>query len=274
MVAANFINRRQGYDKSSRTIEDKYQVEVDVANDQSAAIAAVEAKSVPYGYVTESIQASHINRNPMWYEVNVTYKLNPAGGVSDDDPLSRPSILSASYEEWTEAYDIDNSDTPKPVVNSAGDPFQTYPQRRNGSLILQITKNIASYAAIAYDAIKFTTNANAVSINGTTYAADTLLYLPPTVQEVWEQIGANTHHYYNVTFRLAADAGKHLHKVADRGYRQLLNGKLVPILDGYNAPTEDPWPLNGTGWALGPQEVPATLTFKPYASVAWNIDFS
>lgn len=274
MATAGFIKRTKGYDRSSKTIEDTYQVNVDIDNDVDAAIAAVEALPVPSGYIVDNVSASHINRNPQWFEVRITYKLNVFGGESYDDPLNRPSVLSASYEEWTEAYDEDYSDTPKPVANSAGDPFQSFPQRKNGSLVLQITKNFASFDAPGYDAVKFTTNSAAVTIRGTVYAAKTLLFLPPTVQEVWEQLGDTTHHYYTVTFRLQTDTGLHQQNIADRGYRQLVDGELVKILGGDNLPTEDPWPLDGSGVAKPAGSAPGTLTFIPYDKAAWGIDFS
>jgi len=276
MTTANFIKRTKGYDKSSKTIEDTYQVNVDTANDVDSAIAAVEAMAVPANYATDGVSATHINRNPMWYEARVTYKQSTSGGGGGaDDPLSRPSVLSMSYEEWEEPYDVDHSDTPLTVANSAGDPFQTFPQRKNGTMNIQIAKNFASFAAGPYDAIKFTTNATSVTIRGAVFLADTLLFLPPTAQEVWEQIGTTTHHYYAVTFRLAADAGKHLHQVADRGYRQIVNGKHVKIRDGDQQPTEDPWPLDGGGVAkASAADAPATRTFQPYASASWGIDFS
>jgi hypothetical protein len=276
MPTAIFINRSDGYDKTSKTIEDTYQVNVDAANDEESAKAAVEARPVPDGYVIDSLNASHINRNPLWFEVRVTYRQSTAsGGVGADDPLARPSILSASFEEWTEPYDVDYSDPVKPVTNSAGDPFQAYPQRKNGSLVIQITKNFAGFDAAFYDAIKFTTNASPVTIKGTTYAADVLLFLPPTAQEVNENNGSSSEHFFSTTFRLASDVGKHRQYVADRGYREIGDEGPVPIRDGVNGPTEDPWPLDGEGGAKASIDaVPEVLAFVPYRSANWGIDFS
>lgn len=210
MTTANFIKRSKGYDKSAKTITDVYQVQVDAANDTDDAIAAVEAVAVPGGYFTDSVNASHINRNPFWYEVTATYKQTISGGGGGaDDPLERPSVLSASYEEWTEGYDIDfTTPTPKPVTNSAGDPFQAYPQRKNGRLVLQVTKNFAAFNAV--------------------------------------------------------------------GYRQVSSGEPFPILDGNGNPTEEPWPLNGSGAPLALGATPAELTFRhrtsnPSAAICWGI---
>ncbi len=278
MTTTHFIQRTKGYDRSARTIEDAYRVRVDAPNDTDAAIAAVEARPVPAGYLVDNVRAAHINRNPLWFDVRITYKQPlTLGGTGADDPLTRPSTLSASYDEWTEPYDTDHTpapDGPKPVVNSAGDPFQSFPERKAGTLVLQVTKNVATFDAVAYDAIKFTTNASAVTIRGTVYPKDTLLFLPPTVQEVYEQIGSQTYHYFTVTYRLAADANRHRHPIADRGYREQVNGEMLPILDGEKRPTEEPWPLDGSGRAKPAGSAPATLTFQPYASAAWGIDFS
>jgi len=275
MASVNHIKRSDGDETSQQVIEDTFNVNVDAANDSATAKALAAAIAPPVGYVISSVRATHINRNPFWYEVAVTYtKTVAGGGVGNDDPLARPSVLSASYEEWTEPYDEDfTAPTPLTVQNSAGDPFQNLPQRKNGTPILQITKNFATMNLVALDAIKFTTNSGLVTIKGAGFAADTLLFLPPTAQEVWEQVGSTTHNYFTLNFRLAADAGKHLQKVADRGFRQVSAGDLLPILDGNGNPTEDPWPLNGLGGAKAAGAKPETLTFKPYNSASWGINF-
>lgn len=278
-ATVGFISRTKGYDEGTPTIEDTYQVLVETANDTDAAIAAVEARGVPgLGYRTRSIRAAPIKRNPLWFEVTASYK-GLTGGATSTDPLDRPSVLSGSYEEWTGPYFEDRSPTPKLVVNSAGDRFEEMPQRKFGSLVLQVTKNVATYNAATYDAIKFTTNGLASTIKGTAYGVDTLLFLPPSVQEVYEQVGTTEYHYFTVTFRLATDADLHRHVVSDRGFKQFFLGDSVWILSGDNQPVESPWPLDGAGVALTAAQVaagtaPAELTFLPYESKSWGVDFS
>ncbi len=276
---ANFIKRSKGYTKGEKTVEDTYQCLVDALNDVDAAIAAVEAKPVPTGYILDGVTAAHINRNPLAFETRATYRQSVAGGGATD-PLDRPSVLSGSYDEWTEDYFIDNSATPKHVVNTAGDRFESFPQRKNGDPVLQITKNYSDLALPFYDSIKYTTNSGSVTIKGIVFAANTLLFLPPSFQEVYEQIGATTHHYFAVTFRLAADSDGHVHLIPNRGFKELNDdGDLVPILTKVGTPVETPWPLvTADGPNIGAAKPPGStadlLEFLPYPEEDWGINFN
>ena len=229
----------------------------------AAAVAAVLALTTPTGYVFDSLRPGHVNRNPLWYRITITYS-TPAGGATSESPLDRPSILTGSYDEWTEVYFEDRSDPVKKAINTAGDRIDPLPQRKNGSLILQITKNIASYPAGDYDNFKYTTNTNAITIRGITYTADTLLFLPPTVQEVWESIGTAIYHYFATTFRLATDANKHKQKYESRGYYSIEASTYKPILDKAGLPVTAPWPLDSSGYAAASAgATPALITLVP-----------
>lgn len=254
-----------------------YLVETTALDDgHDAAIAKVKDLPSLDGYKRESTEAEYVNRNPLWFQVTDTWTFKPESFPQDDDPLERPSILSSTYEEWTEPYFVDEDDPAKPVVNSAGDPFDPLPQRKNGSLVLQITKNFAAFDAAGYDAIKFTTNAVAQTIRGTVYPIGSLLFLPPTVQEIYEIVNLTEHHYYQTTFRLAVDSALHVDPVEDRGLNESTTDSYrnAPILDAAGNPVTQPAPLDGAGQAKARGEEPEIITFYPYASANWGIDWT
>jgi len=271
------IARRKEYPGDGATRTDTYLVGTTALEDGAdAAISKVEDDfSPPSGFQRDAIGAEHINRNPLWFQVTVTYKQILGGGGATDDPLTRPSILTSSYEEWTEAYFKDESDPVKVLVNSAGDVYDPLPKRRNGSMILQITKNHSSFPAPSYDAIKFTLNAVNVTIRGTTYLAGVLLFLPATVREMYEVVGTTEFHYYQTTFRLAVDSGLHAENIENRGFNEYVpGGKLRPIVDDTGNPVNMPWALDSGGLAKDAGAEPSVTAYQPYASVDWGLDFS
>lgn len=268
-ISENPSTTRQG-----NSIQYVYLVETTSLSDgpATAEAAVVGLGLQPAGYVLDSLTSKHVNRNPLWYQVTITFKT--LNGESTTDPLSRPSVLTSSYSESTEPYFKDS--TGKMVVNTAGDPFDPMPKIRVGSLILQVTKNMASFPAVQYDTLKYTTNSGAVVIRTTTYAADTLLFLPPTVQEVWESIGGIFYHYFATTFRLAASKDQHKDKLSSRGYRELKTPGAKPTWvtgdDGHTV--AQPVGLDSAGKEVAAGGTPDEITFQPYKSTNWGIDFS
>jgi len=273
-LSPNLIARKKGNRSDRQTWEYTYLVQTtDLADGPSVALAAVTALLPPSGYRLTDVDSAHRQRNPLWFQVVAIYERNTAG-VEGDDPLARPSILTGSWEEWTEAYFIDADD--KLVVNFAGDRFEDFLQRKRGSMVLQITKNLATFPAPTYDAIKFTTNSVAETIRGTIYPIDTLLFLPPTVNEQYETVGETEFHYYATTFRLAADEAFHQHTIEQRGYQQLVGdpAEKLPILDDAGEPVAAPWPLNSDGTAKAIGAAADVEAFRPYERANWGIDFS
>jgi len=85
--------------------------------------------------------------NSLWIDVDIEYQI-PKRPDNEPNPLLRQSILTSSYDELTEAYFKDSDD--KLVTTSAGERFENFPMRRNGNLLLQITKNFSAFPAVAY----------------------------------------------------------------------------------------------------------------------------
>jgi DNA-directed RNA polymerase specialized sigma24 family protein len=97
------------------------------------------------------------------------------------NPLDRAPEISYGNTDATEDYFLDHSKPdPKPVVNSAGDTFESNLSRETGETVLTITVNEATFSPVYFDHFKHTVNENAVTIDGTTYAAGTLKLSPPT----------------------------------------------------------------------------------------------
>lgn len=271
------IEHRNGWESTGRVITRTYQVQCSSIEDgPAAARAAVSALPRPAGLILQRIEASHIDRSPLWFTVEAEYA-PPRGRPSNqaDDPLERPSLLSTSYDEFTELYIVDALGTP--VLNTAFDRFDPMPQRRNGNLILQVTKNLASNPILLWDQLKFSTNAAAVTIRGTTFPADTLLFLPVTAQEQYERHEDQEYFFFQTTFRLAAEAAKHKHVTESTGTYALYGDgeggwEKKPIMfDGLKV--DKPWPLDANGQVKEADEPGEEQTFFPYPSLNWGIDF-
>ena len=275
VIKTRRISYKELLDGSTSSIQSKYLVKCDRLMDTSSAIAAIAAKPIPQDYWIWKLTADANVNDSHWIDVDIEYQI-PNRPDAEPNPLLRKSILTSSYDEITEAYFQDSDD--EFVVNTAKQRFENFPMRRNGNLLLQITKNFSAFPAVAYDNIKYTRNQSAITIKGTTYAAGTLLFLPATVAENNEFSPATgiNYHFFITTFRLLADHGTHLHKIDSRGYFKKNGSKLEKI---YN-PTDgtiptSPWPLdvNG-GMKPDPGDAPHIMTFKPYALSEWGIDFS
>lgn len=269
-------SQRDGYEGGRTYQEQTYQVRTTALTDGSiAARAAVLALGLNTGWYCSRLVSDPWEDLPLCFKVVIAQD-KPIWPI---DPTLRPSILTGDWEEISKIYTMDCSSTPQPVVTSALNRLDPPPTRKTGKPTLRITKNLTSYPVVAYDALKYTRNADTVTIAGTTYAAGTLLFLPPTVQENYDPIGGVVYHYFATGFRLLADHAGHVDLASDRDYDQWITGGSgairVPILDKTGQRVTSPWPLDGSGHAKASAgDAPAVLTFVPYALVSWGIDFS
>ena len=210
----------------------------------------------------------------------------PTGGfVVVDNPLNRPPEVTWNANESTCAYFLDHSDPPKPVVNSAGEPFDNYLERETGELGIQITMNEAAFDAAASDELSHTINAGPVIIDQTTFAEGTLKLSPITATKVSELVETEgvtqKFTYYKKTYNLKARRDGWLDKPIDTGLNERVGDlaigfKLKPIVDVTNAPVKKPWPLNGGGKKQSgdPTVPPVALEFKPYKPAAWSFPWN
>jgi len=269
-------SQRDGYEGGRIYQEQTYLVETtDLADGSIAARLAVLDLGFYAGWYCSKLTSEPWEGSPLWFKVEIAQDL-PIWPI---DPTLRPAVLTGDWDEVNKIYTMDCSSTPQPVLTSALNRLDPPPQRKTGKPTMRITKNLTSYPVVAYDAIKYTRNADAVTIKGTTYAAGTLLFLPPTVQENYEQISGNVYHYFATGYRLSADHLCHVDLASDRDYDQWITGGTgairVPILDKTGQRVTSPWPLDGLGHAMPHAgDTPATLTFVPYALASWGLDFS
>lgn len=256
-----------------------------ITDESEAILAAVPTIGQPHDKDTSAkatgIEASPVNDSGVHFEVTVEYAGTGVLGMPAN-PLDRPAEISYGFQDATESYFIDRSDPPKPVANSAGDPFDSFLERETGWLVLTINTNEPTHNPVVADAFSHTTNREAVTIDGITYAAGTLKLSPITAQKVKERIEEEgvvmEVQYYKRTYVLKARKDGWKEKPLDLGLNELIAdpdptkpGKLKPIVDSVNAPIRRPWPLNGAG-RKKPKgtETAATLEFLPYAEASWS----
>ena len=272
IVAIGLMGDSGGFANNSVTIEIKYQVQTSSVDDTRAeVIAAVTAITPPVGYRLKTCKATRMSVNPLFWDVDAGYDI-PNEDV--ENPLDRPSRLNGEPQEWVEKYFVDSEGVR--VMTSAFEVPSELPERGNGRQILTIEKNLAEYPADAWDEIKYTRNAEDITIRGTIYAAGKLLFLPVRVSEEVEKVGGTRYRYFKHTFRLVVDKDMHVQTFEDRGLFALDLGTGEQYRIWKNGrPVEKPWPLDDVGQELpNADDEPNTFDMKPYPLATWGIDFN
>ncbi|HEV2294098.1 MAG TPA: hypothetical protein VGR35_09580 [Tepidisphaeraceae bacterium] len=201
------------------------------------------------------------------------------------NPLDRPPEISYSYTEFTKPYFMDRSKPdPKPVVNTAGDPFEQYLERDDGELVINITINEPTFDVLAMDELKHTKNEGICHIDGTSFAPGTLKVSAPSAQRIIENIEGEggtiqRFKYYRVTYVVKARKKGWDDEVLSYGLSELVPDpkdplkpkRLRPIWDGTSQSVRKPWPLDAEGKRMpNPFDKPATQTFVPYDPMDWS----
>lgn len=193
-------------------------------------------------------------------------------------PFDQPPVITWDFSSANQTYFIDNSSTPKPVVNSAGQPFEQLLERETGTVVVTYKKNVASFdpaQAITYcgDGVHAkAVNSDALTIDGAPLTANQVLMGGMQASE-WKL--TNGIRYRELTFTLKL-RGSWDDTIADTGFNELVSGNLTPIYmtdadpTKPNIPTDKQWPLDGSGVGKDDSsDPPATLTFKPYKPLAF-----
>jgi hypothetical protein len=188
------------------------------------------------------------------------------------DPLAQPAEVSWDFSDASENYFLDNSPTPKYVINSAGEPFEKLPSRETGSLRATVKKNVALYSATVAKGFKDMVNADGFALDGVSISSGQAKMKAWTCGSVQYQNG--------VPFRVATQVidlrQTWIDTTDDRGFNEIdpnNSGKLKQIVIGNSPPTkpDNPWPLDGSGAAKpNASDPPAQLTFQPYATVGFS----
>jgi hypothetical protein len=279
-------SRRSSYRSGSLTHTREWLVATDDINDGTVlAMTAVpqpgQHHPVDFGAIVTSIEAQPHDNSDKLFLVQIEYTTTTFGMPAS--PLNAKPDISYGSSDATEAYFQDHT-TPdrKRCCNSAGDPFESFPERETGELTITITVNEETFNPVTMDGFRHTLNQEPVSIDGVTYAAGTLKLSPPTAQKVTDTIegeggGSQTFVYYRVTYLLKAKADGWDDKILDVGTNELIKdpakptdpGKLRPIVDSVNSPVKKPWPLAQGRKKPSPDAQADELVFKPYKSVTW-----
>lgn len=286
------FDKRRGSIRDGKEIHVRcYRVRVEKGEGTPEALHAegIPTDLQPYStgspFLAQSWDCQAVPNTALHFDVTVEfYTLDPLSHAAQKttEPVQRFPDISYGASEGTEPYFIDKSATPKPVVNSAGEPFEQYLQRDTGARTITYTRNEASFDPNAMDAYKNTTNDAAVTIDGVEYPTDTLKLAIVTAQKVsetWRNEGVDTvATYYKVTYPLKHRAeGWHDHPL-DVGYQCAADidgttGKisaLTPIVNAAGVPVSKPWPLDGEGAAASLTAAPIELDFVPYAPADWT----
>ncbi len=185
-----------------------------------------------------------------------------------EDPLDKPLEVDWDFTDAREKYFYDRSDTPKPVLTSAGETFEELLERDTGSLVATITRNIDGNAydpAVAID-YKDAVNSTAFKLEGKQIAVGQakLKAYTASAKKTENQITYRVARWV-IEFRKSWDD-----VIEDRGLREkkTVAGKVIlaPIMHLQPpVPVEKPWPLDGAGVKkTNASDTPSTLTFKPY----------
>jgi hypothetical protein len=209
------------------------------------------------------------------YYYKVTYSSDngatSAGGSTIENPLNRPNRITWSGEESTEYYFRDRDD--EPVVTSAGELFETMPERDRSDPVVTIVSNQATFDATK--AIEYVNAVNSVAFSfsdgKSTWTVGTGVAKMGTIvaSELKSENGVE---YYEVTYpiKLRDDGWRDF--IEDRGYKFLdANGKQQDILDGTQKKVTTPYPLDGSGGKKeNATDTPASREFKPYNELPFS----
>jgi hypothetical protein len=197
-------------------------------------------------------------------------------------PLDMIAKIEWDFSEASESYFYDKTDagTPCPcgttagdngcpVVNSAGQPFDSIPTRETGSITATITKNVAADFDISLFLIfRECINEAGFTVDGVSLDAKQAKVSGANVSDV--QLSAGDH--YRVVKLVLKFKQSWDDAFADMGYYEkdgsggLTEIVRVGILAGSKPEAvKKPWPLNGSGVAQSDSTTaPAKLTYFPY----------
>jgi hypothetical protein len=207
----------------------------------------------------------------------VTADYEPAEqGELDPNPLARKDEISGDFGSESETYFKDHSSTPKFVLNSAGECFESFPERTTGAFGITITGNRASFSPSLYASYlrPNAVNSDSVTVRG----------IPIGVGEAkltgisFSRQTEGAYSFWQVKWSLAL-APSWDQEINDRGYNQKVGTRLEPITVLVGAAPNQvpervtkPHPLYGSGAKkTNPYDDPAVLTFKPYPARAFGV---
>lgn len=213
------------------------------------------------GLICTRVFPKRSTQHPTIFEVQVEFKnVPPAQSGKQNVNISvTPSIYE--QDAW---FDADNN----PIQNSAGDRYNPTLKKAYYDADIQVTfdcdGSTAQAAINAGEACegKYSKGAVTMTVNGVTktYGAGTILFLTTGYSTIYTGVAPYSWKM-NYHFRYRADGWKNI--VIDRGLRENVGGKMVPICSAGGVRVSEPVNLDGTGLAAAPG-VTKTQTYDMY----------
>lgn len=141
------------------------------------------------GTTVNSIEADPKDNSDRHFEVTVESSDADESETFAVHPLDRPPEVTWTTETTEPCFiDVDD-EKPKPVTNSAGDPFDQFLERECGEMVITVAMNVDYHDAADADLYSHRVNREHVTVDGTTYAPGTLKLSPiqaTRVIEIWQ----------------------------------------------------------------------------------------
>jgi len=204
------------------------------------------------------------------YKVKVEYS-EPTGLVSTDTkevaPWEEDPVVSYDFSNYQTTLEKDKSDDKLPVVNSAGDPFDSQPMVDNNIMRVSISRASLSYdAQVAFNLVN-TINEDIETVGGIdcpNHWAKLLKWAGSTA--TWKDSDGREHYYYTESIEIEICMDSWDLKILDCGFRDI---EKAPLKDKDKKPVTSPALLNGAGYQN--QSIkPVYLTFQGYKEASWS----
>ena len=231
---------------------------------QAPGIAMLDAHPDVAEALLNDVSVQQDGDSPFHYRVSLTY------GVledADEDPLSRPDQFNYTGAITSGPAFIhyeDGNDSPKVIVNSAGDPLEGM-EMEKAEWRISITGNRADFdKSLASDYLN--------TINSDTYsglAAGTVKCQGISGSRKIELVNGSKLVYWEVNVELAHRGENWRLKTWDVGFNEIISGERKKILDAAKKEVSQPVALHeGTQKTAG--QPPDMLTFKIYKEKAFT----
>jgi hypothetical protein len=217
-----------------------------------------------------------INGSPRDFSIEAVFN-DPTGFTLPADLLALPAKVITASMEGTEEYIKDNSDPPKCVCTTSGEPFGKAPTRLSPGRIITITKWVTTSAKAAILACEHTLNDSAIEIAGVVCPQDTLL-LQSAAFNSNVILGGVT--IYQAVLTIGFLSTTWVDKALNVSFSALDLSTTPPKLFKIQikdqmrnnwTPVTRPYPLNNDGTPFAdPLADPIVLEFYPYPKSSWS----
>ena len=187
-----------------------------------------------------------------------------------DNPLNEDDLIEWGGSEHQETYFEDRSPEPIKLLNSAGEPFESLPQRDAAGMMATISRNVDEVPVLLMRRYMHAVNASAFRLDGVT--------IPPRVAKIGVISASGKQARNGVDYRtltipisFSDDGETWRQRYEDRGYNELVSGDFREIIAG-TPPSKPPapWPLDGAGRKRdNADDNPAILEVLPYRELSF-----